>query len=241
MKKTICVLLACLLLLLTSCSSCGGTYNAYELYETARMSYTAGFEASVSFRMTMGDQTSTGNVLIKTAGDNTSMIREDSTDERHFVDGVAYRRGYVVGGTRYQDTEDQLARVMTTSTKEEFKAENSSFFMLSPYAEAFPVFTQEQLKNVKVESGDGQRFFAAEITADAVRTYLGDASIPEAAGILAATFDNAGNMLQMILRLDLSEDGGETIKSFEIIYTFQNIGTIPTVQAPSESYIDISP
>lgn len=228
------------MLLLTSCSSCDA-YNAYELYETARVGYLDGFEAKVSLRMIVGEKSSEGSFLVKTAGDHTSMIREGSTDERHFVDGVAYQRGYIVGGNRYQDTDEQQpARIKKISTKDEFKAENSTFFMLSPYAETFPVFTPEDLKDVKVESGDGQRFFAAEISADAIRTYFGDPTIPYASGLLAATFDGDGNMLQLILYMDIGADS-ENVKSFEIVYSFQNIGTVPTVSAPTQSYTDLSP
>ena len=243
MKRNICLFLAALVLLTSLCGCSKPSDEAVEMharYTAAKELYESGFEAIVSFKTTVGDKSAEGSFNVKVAGDDASIKRDDSNDERHYVKGMAYRRGYIHGGVYYEDNDAQLAKVCESVTRDAFKTECASFFCINPYASDFPTLTEEALADAEFTEAGGYSAFAVSLSADAVKAYFADETIEGAEGVMVATFDSKGDMVSLGFRFDVSWHDSD-VQLFEITYEFKNIGFVPAIMAPenAEEYTEL--
>lgn len=240
MKRKICLLLAAVMLLLSFGSCANEQENAYERYTKAKTLYASGYEAKVNFKMSVGEESATGDLMIKASGNDASITRENVNDARYYVGGVAYRRGYVLGGVYYKDTDEEPARVRETCDKTVFEKECTGFFGVNPYATSFPTLTDEAIKNAEITVKNGHTAMAAELSIDAIKAYLGDSLITDASGVMVATFDEIDDMETLLLHFEIDYADGEQ-KLIEITYHFLNRGFVPAVMKPedAETYIEL--
>lgn len=243
MKRKIGLFLAVLIVLasLGGCSEPSDeAVQMYERYTAAKELYESGFEATVKFKTTAEDGSAEGTFRVKVAGDDASVTRDDSNDERHYVKGMAYRRGYIQDGVYYEDNDKQLARVCEEMSRDAFKTECAGFFCINPYASDFPTLTEEDLAEAECTEANGYSAFAVNVSSDAVKAYFADYAIEEAEGVMVATFDSKGDMVSLSFRFDVTQHGSHE-HMFEITYEFQNPGFVPAVMAPenADDYIEL--
>lgn len=237
MKRNICLLLAAVMMLLAfgGCSEpTDEVKDLYDKYVAAKELYAAGFDATVEFKTTVEEQSAEGEFHIKVCGDDVSITRDDSNDERHYVDGLAYRRGYFQGETYYEDNAEQLAKVCEEMSKDDFTKECAGFFCINPYAASFPTLTEEDLEDAEITESNGYAAIAVNVPLEEIKTYFADDSITEAEGVMVATFDTKGDMIALAFRFDVGGDDSHK-HLFEITYDFEDPGVVPAVMKPENA------
>ena len=243
MKRNICLFLAVLLLLMPVCGCSEPSDEAvrmYERYAAAQELYESGYEAVVKFKMTVDDESAEGEFHLKVAGDDAAVKRTGTNDERYYVKGMAYRRGYIQSGVYYEDNDNQLAKVCEAVSRDAFRTECTGFFCVNPYAADFPSLTEEDLEAAEFTESNGYSAFAVSLSEKAVKTYFADDTIDHAEGVMVVTFDSKGDMTSLAFRFDVTQHGSHE-QLFEITYEFKNIGFVPAVMAPenADHYIEL--
>lgn len=237
MKRKICFLLAMAMMLLALGGCAEPTdevKHLYDKYVAAKELYVAGFDATVAFKTTVDGQSAEGEFFVKVCGDDVSITRDDSNDERHYVDGMAYRRGYFQGGTYYEDNAEQRAKVCEAVSKEDFTKECAGFFCINPYASSFPTLTEEDLTGAEITESNGYAAIAVNMPLSEIQAFFADDSITEAEGVMVATFDTKGAMIALAFRFDVGGDDSHK-HLFEITYEFEKPGVIPAVLKPENA------
>ena len=231
MKTKILVLLFALTLLLSATSCSNKPSEAYLLYTAARELYLGGYEASVSIEVDGAG----GSVHVEVQNDYVATVNSLSGHARYFADGMMYQRGYILGGN---SCDDKIKYPNTT--KQAFCKDHLSFFGFNPYAECFPTFTEEELRDVKMTKSGRYRSFTAALSFDAIKNYFGDAQITAGEGTFYATFDANDAMRSMKMEMTVTYADG-TQKAVTVTYTFAASDTAPEVGPPTDEseYIEM--
>ncbi len=230
MRNKILLLLLTVALLLSAVACADNSTEAYTMYTAARELYTAGYEAAVGVKVDgLG-----GTVSTRVQGDFVATENSERGHARYYVNGISYQSGYLIEGTQYDD------KIKLQSTKEDFLREHMQFFGINPYAAFFPVFTEEQLKDVKMTTSGSYRSFSAALTTEMIQTYFGDVLVLQGEGTMTASFDREDHMRRMALAMTVTYADGKQ-RTIEIVYDFANHGLVPGVMAPENAneYIEI--
>ena len=250
MKKRILILvlaIACLF----SFAACKKD-TAYSLFNEAntKMTEATGVEAKVTvdMKMTGGDENMEQKITmdIKVNGDDMAMVLEMAMEDETMKVPVTY-----VDGVMYM--EQAGMKIKSEVDAEDFGAEYGSMGKVE-----LPEFTEELLKDVKVEKDGDTKFFTVALTKETAMDFLGETALSSIMGgtdeiaiekfdiTFTFTKDNVLTKMAMDMILVPTEDaedaeGDEKLEA-TMVYEFKNFGTAPTIEAPADAdeYLDMS-